>query len=56
MLFLQTSFAQGRGKCRWAQGAPGLLLRSNGTDINQFCDVGVFIGELPKNSKSISEG
>lgn len=30
------------------RGAPGLLLRSNDTDINQFCDIGVFIGIVPK--------
>ena len=30
------------------QGAPGLLLRSNDTNINQFCDTGVFIGKIPK--------
>lgn len=40
----------------WAQGAPGMLLRSNGTDINQFCDVGVFIGRLPKGGESINVG
>lgn len=41
---------------QWAQGAPGLLLRSNGTDINQFCDVGVFKGRLPKIGESINVG
>lgn len=41
---------------QWMQGAPGLLLRSNGTDINQFCDVGVFIGRLPKVSEPINVG
>jgi hypothetical protein len=41
---------------QWAQGAPALLLRTNGTDINQFCDVGVFIGRLPKDCESINVG
>jgi hypothetical protein len=36
--------------------APGLLLRSNGTDINQFCDVGVFVGRLPDGGESICIG
>lgn len=40
----------------WTLGAPGLLLRSSDTDINQFCDVGVFIGRLPKVSESINVG
>jgi len=35
-------------------GAPGLLLRSNDTDINQFCDIGVFIGKLPENKEIIN--
>lgn len=33
-----------------------LLLRSNGTDINQFCDVGVFVGRFPKTRESINVG
>lgn len=40
----------------WLNGGPSLLLRSNGTDINQFCDVGVFIGRFPKVSESINVG
>jgi hypothetical protein len=28
----------------WQGGVPGMLLRSNGTGINDFCDVGVFMG------------
>ncbi|MGZ4956163.1 MAG: HET domain-containing protein [Methylobacter sp.] len=40
----------------WQDGGPGVLLRSNGTDINQFCDVGVFIGRFPKVSESINVG
>lgn len=40
----------------WLSGGPGLLLRSNGTDINQFCDVGVFIGRFSKISESINVG
>lgn len=41
---------------QWVRGGPGLLLRSNDTDINQFCDVGVFIGRCPKTSESINVG
>jgi hypothetical protein len=38
----------------WQGGGPGLLLRSNQTGINDFCDVGAFIGRLPKNGESIN--
>ena len=41
---------------RWTYGGPGLLIQSNGTDINNFCDVGVFIGRYPKTSESINIG
>lgn len=40
----------------WQGGSPGMLLRSNGTDINDFCDVGAFIGRIPKNGESIMVG
>lgn len=40
----------------WTNGGPGILLRSDGTDINQFCDVGVFIGRYSKVSESINVG
>ncbi|MBU3014720.1 HET domain-containing protein [Poseidonibacter lekithochrous] len=39
---------------KFHQGAPALLLRSNDTDINQFCDTGIFIGKPPKNSENIN--
>lgn len=39
---------------KFHQGAPGLLLRSNNTDINQFCDTGVFIGRAPTISETIN--
>lgn len=39
---------------KFHEGAPGLLLRSNDTDINQFCDTGVFIGRAPTISGTIS--
>jgi hypothetical protein len=39
---------------KFHEGAPGLLLRSNGTDINQFCDTGVFIGRAPAISETIN--
>lgn len=41
---------------RWTNGGPGLLLRTNGTEINQFCDVGVYIGRHPKVGESINVG
>lgn len=41
---------------QWTNGGPGLLLRSNGTEINQFCDVGVFVGRFPKTRESINVG
>ena len=40
----------------WGTGGPGLLLRSNGTDINDFCDVGAFVGRVPKIGESINVG
>ncbi len=38
----------------FAQGAPGVLLRPVGDDMNQFCDVGVFIGRTPNESMEIN--
>lgn len=40
----------------WVTGSPGLLLRSNNTDINDFCDVGAFVGRVPKFGESINVG
>lgn len=40
----------------WTTGWAGLLVRSNGSDINHFCDVGVFVGRLPKAGESINVG
>ncbi len=37
----------------WQQGGPGLLVRSNGTELDDFCDVGAFIGREPKSWQSI---
>lgn len=39
---------------QWMNGGPGLLVRSNSTDINQFCDIGAFVGRFPKASETIS--
>jgi len=39
---------------KFHQGAPALLLRSNDTDINEFCDVGIFIGKAPISSETIN--
>lgn len=61
--FPQSTFAHSDGifvaispDMNWTYGTAGLLLRSNGTDINQLCDVGVFIGRLPKVGESINVG
>lgn len=37
----------------WEGGAPGMLLHSNDSNIHDFCDVGAFIGRIPKNGESI---
>ncbi|MHB1290646.1 MAG: HET domain-containing protein [Sulfuricella sp.] len=41
---------------QWTNGGPGLLLRSNGTDTYDFCDVGAFVGRVPKLGESINVG
>lgn len=41
---------------QWTNGGPALLLRSNDTDINGFCDVGAFVGRVPKVGISIKVG
>ena len=38
----------------FAQGGPGLLLRPVGSELNQFCDVGVFIGRVPGDGVPIN--
>lgn len=40
----------------WQGGGPGMLLRSKDTTINEFCDVGVFIGRVPTKGQSIGVG
>jgi hypothetical protein len=40
----------------WQGGSPGVLLRSNESGINDFCDVGAFVGRIPKTGESISVG
>lgn len=47
-------FAIASEDVQWMNGGPGLLVRSNGSDINNFCDVGVFVGRFPKISESIN--
>lgn len=37
----------------WQGGGPGMLLRSNANGINDFCDVGVFFGRIPKIVETI---
>lgn len=49
-------FAVACSSMNWINGAPGLLLHSNGTVINKFHDVGIFIGRLPDAGESISIG
>lgn len=39
---------------KFQQGAPALLLRSTDTNIYDFCDVGVFIGNTPSVSETIN--
>jgi hypothetical protein len=41
---------------QWTNGGPALLLRSNDTDVNDFCDVGAFLGRVPKLGISINLG
>ncbi|MDO8310482.1 MAG: HET domain-containing protein, partial [Sideroxyarcus sp.] len=41
---------------QWTNGGPGLLVRSSDTDINHFCDVGAFVGKMPKVGESINVG
>jgi hypothetical protein len=40
----------------WVTGGPGLLLRTSDSDINDFCDVGVFVGRRPKSGDTIKVG
>ncbi len=40
----------------WVTGGPGLLLRSNNTDIKDFCDVGAFVGRNSKVGSAIKVG
>lgn len=61
--FSQSSFTRSKDlfvaaseDVQWTNGGPALLLRSNVTDINQFCDVGAFVGRIPKGCESINVG
>ncbi|WP_420861952.1 HET domain-containing protein [Algirhabdus cladophorae] len=49
-------FAAVSHEIHWVTGGPGLLLRANSSDINNFCDVGVFIGQRPKSGTRIMVG
>lgn len=40
----------------WVTGGPGLLLRANSTDINDFYDAGVFVGRRPKSGDGVKVG
>ncbi|WP_299938252.1 HET domain-containing protein [uncultured Pelagimonas sp.] len=40
----------------WVTGGPGLLLRATNSNINDFCDVGAFIGRRPKSGDGIKLG
>lgn len=40
----------------WVTGGPGLILRSNDTDIDDFHDVGAFVGRSPKSGKQFNIG
>lgn len=37
----------------WQGGGPGMLLRANATGVDDFCDVGVFFGRIPKIVETI---
>jgi hypothetical protein len=41
---------------QWVHGAPGLLVRGNGTSIHDYCGVGVFVGPVPQVGHSINIG
>jgi hypothetical protein len=41
---------------QWTNGGPGLLVRSSDTDINHFCDVGAFVGKIPKVGEPLNVG
>jgi len=38
----------------WQGGGPGMLLRPSATGLNDFCDVGVFFGRVPKAVESVN--
>ena len=40
----------------WVTGGPGLLLSENDKEIREFCDVGAFVGRVPKFGESIKVG
>jgi hypothetical protein len=40
----------------WGNGGPSIIVRSSDQDINQFCDVGVFIGQFPEAIQPINIG
>lgn len=41
---------------RMVHGSPGLLLKLNRSDIHECCDVGFFVGQVPKSGESVSAG
>jgi heterokaryon incompatibility protein (HET) len=41
---------------RWVHGGPGLIVAQDVTNLNQFRDVGVFVGLIPKSGESIVLG
>lgn len=49
-------FAVASSDIHWVTGGPGLILRSNGTDIDDFYDVGAFVGRSPKSGKQLNIG
>jgi hypothetical protein len=49
-------FAVVSHEIHWVTGGPGLLLRANKSDINGFCDIGVFVGQRPKSGEGIKVG
>jgi hypothetical protein len=38
---------------RWVHGAPGLLVSANAAGVHRCCDVGVFVGPVPRTGECI---
>jgi len=47
-------FAVVSSDIHWVTGGPGLLLRTSSSGLNEFCDVGAFVGKSPKSGEEIN--